>query len=110
MTRGILKRIHSNRSQAFEAAIADFFRSGGTMSVENRTDWKDAIVASDGQMDNQRQMAIYDLRDFGPLPEKLRCYHAFVEGGMEYIEFFLERPEIDALNRYMGTGAFEIEG
>lgn len=107
MTRGILKRIHSCRSQAFEAAIADFFRSGGTMSVENRTDWKDAIVASDGQMDNQRQMAIYDLRDFGPLPEKLRCYHAFVEGGMEYIEFFLEREGIHALETYIRFGKWE---
>ena len=106
---GTIKRIHTTREAAFGAATLDFYREGGTLSIELRNDYKDALVASDG-MTYSRHMAVYDLRDFGPLPEKLGCYHAFTKGGMEYIEFFLERPEIDALNRYMGTGAFEKEG
>lgn len=110
MTRGTRKRIHFLRRQAFEAAVADFFRSGGTMSVENRTDWHDAIVASDGQMSNLRQMAMYDLRDFCPLPDSMTCYHSFATDGFEYIEFFLDEDAQEKVKTYMATGAFEKEG
>ena len=106
---GTIKRIHIERDDAYKAATMDFYREGGTVTVETREDWKDALVASD-MMTTRQQMATYDLRDFGPVPKLLGCYHAFAKGGMEYIEFFLERPEIDALNRNMGTGAFEKEG
>lgn len=105
---GTVKRIHIQRDDAYKAATMDFYREGGSVTVETREDWKDALVASDG-MSTRRQMATYDLRDFGPVPTQLGCYHAFAKGGMEYIEFFLERPEIDALNRYMGTGKWEKE-
>lgn len=100
---GTIKRIHTTREAAFGAATLDFYREGGTLSVELRDDYKDALVASDG-MTYSRHMAVYDLRDFGPLPEKLGCYHSYAKGGMEYIEFFLEKEEISALERYIRFG------
>lgn len=100
---GTIKRIHTTREAAFGAATLDFYREGGTLSVELRDDWKDALVASDG-MTYSRHMAVYDLRDFGPLPEKLGCYHSYAKGGMVHIEFFLEKEEIHALERYISFG------
>lgn len=106
--RGTIKRIHIQRRDAYAAAINDFYREGGQVSVEVREDYKNALVAADN-MSNREQMAMYDLRDFGPLPKTLGCYHAFATGGMEYIEFFLEDPEIAALNQYMSNGTWEKE-
>lgn len=103
---GTIKRIHTTREAAFGAATLDFYREGGTLSVELRNDYKDALVASDG-MTYSRHTAVCDLRDFGPLPEKLGCYHAYTKGGMEYIEFFLEKEEIRALERYISFGKWE---
>lgn len=103
---GTIKRIHIERDDAYKAATMDFYREGGTVTVETREDWKDALVASDG-MSNRQQMATYDLRDFGPVPKLLGCYHAFAKGGLEYIEFFLEKKEIYALERYIHFGDWE---
>lgn len=103
---GTIKRIHIERDDAYEAATMDFYREGGTVTVETREDWKDALVASDG-MTHSRHMACYDFRDFGPLPKKLGCYHSYTKGGMENIEFFLEKGEISALERYIHFGKWE---
>ncbi len=103
---GTIKHIHTTREDAFGAATLDFYREGGTLTVELRDDYKDALVASDG-MTYSRHMAVCDLRDFGPLPEKLGCYHAYTKGGMEYIEFFLEKEEFHALERYISFGKWE---
>ncbi|MBO6238688.1 MAG: hypothetical protein J6N50_07820 [Bacteroidales bacterium] len=103
---GTIKHIHVERDDAYKAATIDFYREGGTVTVETREDWKDALVASDG-MTYSRHMAVCDLRDFGPLPEKLGCYHAYTKGGMEYIEFFLEKEEVSAFERYISFGKWE---
>jgi len=103
---GTIKRIHIDRDDAYKAATMDFYREGGTVTVETREDWKNALVASDG-MTYSRHTAVCDLRDFGPLPEKLGCYHAYTKGGMEYIEFFLEKEEYRALERYISFGKWE---
>ena len=104
--RGTIKRIHFLQYDAYSAAINDFYHEGGQVSVELREDYKDALVAAD-KMTTRKQMAMYDLRDFGPMPKTLGCYHAFATGGMEYIEFFLESPQQAALNKYMGTGTWK---
>lgn len=103
---GTIKRIHIDRDDAYKAATMDFYREGGTVTVETREDWKNALVASDG-MTYSRHMAVCDLRDFGPIPEKLGCYHAYTKGGMEYIEFFLEKEEISAMESYIHFGKWE---
>lgn len=103
---GTIKRIHTTREGAFNAATMDFYREGGNLTVELRDDYDNALVASEG-MTHSRQMAVYDLRDFGPLPEKLGCYHSYTNGGMEYIEFFLEKKELLALERYISFGKWE---
>ena len=83
----LTKILHASRKEAYDCAISDLYREGGTITVENSTDWHDCY-ASDNMYHHQR-MAMYDLRDSGYLPDELPCYHTKVSGGLERWDFFL---------------------
>lgn len=87
----LTKILHGSREAAFENATSDMYREGGTVTVENSTDWHDAY-ASD-KMPHHQRMAMYDLRDSGFLPEELPCYHTKVSG-WERWDFFLPVPDL----------------